>query len=321
MNKRDAVLTLLDRRVQPSYIPSAFFIHFDPSCHRGQPAIDKHLEYFRHTGMDFVKIQYESTFPYRPEIRRPEDWARLPLLGRDFFRDQIEVVAGLVKAAGKEALVIVTLYSPFMCAVHTTRRPDRSGPQHIVEHIREDPEKARKGMEIITESLMLFVRECVRVGVDGFYTSTQGGEADRISDPALFNQCIKPYDLALMKEAERSCPFNILHICDYHSGYDDLTRFLDYPGHVVNYSLHAGGRPLTGRGISEMFGRPSMGGMDRKGVIVSGGTTEIARAVGDVLRDAPERFILGADCTLPNDVNWDNIRAAISAAHEFRKSG
>ena len=77
VNKREKVLTLLDPTRPPSYIPAAFFLHFPQDCHRGQAAIDKHLEYFRHTDMDIVKIQYEFAFPRLPEIRSPGG-ARVP---------------------------------------------------------------------------------------------------------------------------------------------------------------------------------------------------------------------------------------------------
>ena len=68
MNKRDAVLSLLDNDHTSDYVPAAFFLHFDPLYHRGQAAIDKHLEFFNYTGMDFVKIQYEKVFPHQPDI-------------------------------------------------------------------------------------------------------------------------------------------------------------------------------------------------------------------------------------------------------------
>jgi len=59
MNKRDTVLSQISSTTLSDYVPAAFFMHFDRSYHQGQAAIDKHLEFFRHTGMDFVKIQYE----------------------------------------------------------------------------------------------------------------------------------------------------------------------------------------------------------------------------------------------------------------------
>ncbi|NLE45051.1 MAG: hypothetical protein GX620_10050 [Chloroflexi bacterium] len=312
MNKRSRVLNLLDTTVEPDYVPAAFFLHFDPDHHRGQPAVDRHLEYFRYTDMDFVKIQYENPFPYLPEIQTPADWVKIPVYGEDFFEGPLGVVAELVEAAKSEALVVMTLYSPFMCAGHTV------GREQVTEHIKDNPDQVKKGMEVITASLMTFVKACVRLGIDGFYASTQGGESHRFEDPALFAECVKPYDLALWEEMDRSCVFNILHVCDYHGGYDDLTPFFDYPGHVVNCSLKVGTEMLSGEEIARMFGRPYMGGMDRHGVIVSGSPEEIERATRQVLGDAPDRFILGADCTLPSDIDWDNIRTAISTAHGYR---
>ncbi|MBN1992437.1 MAG: hypothetical protein JW953_07005 [Anaerolineae bacterium] len=41
-------------------------------------------------------------------------------------------------------------------------------------------------------------------------------------------------------------------------------------------------------------------GLDRKGI-------------------APDKFILAADCTLPADVDWDNVKTAINTAHEYKR--
>jgi uroporphyrinogen decarboxylase len=313
VNKREKVLSLLDKSQPPGTIPAAFFIHFPPDCRSGQAAIDKHVEYFRYTGMDFFKIQYEFAFPRRSEIQSPDDWHKMPVYGPEFFQDQLDVVRGLVQAAKGEALVVQTLYSPFMSAGHTV------GTEAFTEHLKTDPDKTTAGMEAITESTLWFVRACIKLGVDGFYASTQGGEGYRFDDPVLFAQYIKPYDLAVMNEINQACPFNILHVCDYTGGYDDLTPFLDYPGHVVNSPLTVGAQTMTPTEASEFFGRPYMGGLDRHGTLVSGSPDEIQAAAREVLADAPERFILGADCTLPGDINWDNIKTAISTAHQYRK--
>ena len=98
-NKRETLLDLLDAGKKQTYIPAAFFLHFDEVYHRGPGAIEKHLEFFRYTGMDFVKIQYEITFPPLPEIKTPADWAKMPLYKDDFYEPQLKVVEGLVKEA------------------------------------------------------------------------------------------------------------------------------------------------------------------------------------------------------------------------------
>lgn len=311
MNKRERVLGVISGQDKSGYVPAAFFLHFPPDCHVGPAAVNKHLEFFNYTDMDFVKIQYERTFPPRPEITSPADWAKMPVYAKEFYEGQLGVVKGLVEAAKGEALVVLTLYSPFMCAGHTNPK--------VVEHMAADPDKVKVGMQAITESLMIFVRECIALGLDGFYHSTQGGEAHRFADRSLFDQCVRPYDLALMDEINQRCEFNILHVCDYNDVYDDLTPFVNYPGDVVNASLHLTTGELTGAEVARLFGRPFMGGLERKGAILHGSKDDIRLAVEKALATAPERFILGADCTIPSEVNWDNLKYAISLAHAGRR--
>ncbi len=310
MNRRERMLDWLDGNLRLPYTPAAFFMHFPPKCHTGRAAIDKHLEYFHYTGMDFVKIQYEFPFPHRSEIRSPDDWAAMPLYGRPFFQEQLEVVEGLVKDIQGEALIVQTLYSPFMSAGHTT------SDETITAHLKTAPEKVKKGLEIITESVLWFVHACIDLGIDGFYASTQGGEAHRFDDPTIFSQYVKPYDLAVMEEIDRRCEFNILHVCDYMGAYDDLTPFLNYPGDVVNCPLQLASRTATAREMADTFNRPYMGGLDRHGVIATGSQEEIRKAVRALLAEAPNRYALGADCTIPSDTDWDSIKTAIATAHQ-----
>jgi uroporphyrinogen decarboxylase len=105
MNQREELLALLDsgptalwaRNPPHTYVPAAFFLHFDPARHLGPAAVERHREFFRFTGMDFVKVQYECPFP-RQTMARPADRAHFPLLGKSFFEPQLAVVHGLVEA-------------------------------------------------------------------------------------------------------------------------------------------------------------------------------------------------------------------------------
>jgi len=53
-------------------------------------------------------------------------------------------------------------------------------------------------------------------------------------------------------------------------------------------------------------------------VLATGAPAEARQAVVEALRDAPSRFILGADCTVPAETSWDNLKGAIAAAHAFQ---
>jgi len=311
VNKREALLRHLAGDSVGDYVPAAFFLHFGDEYKTGQAAIDRHKEFFAKTNMDFVKIQFELPFPRR-EIETCSDYLHLPCLPLEYYRPQLDVVKGLVTALKSEALVVLTLYSPFMIAGQMV------GQNTLVEHFELDPEPVFKGIEAVTESLIEFIRECRRIGLDGFYHSTQGGEAHRFKDPEAFRKWVKPIDLRVMNEINLAFPFNILHICDYHreyGGYDDLSTFKDYPGTAVNLCTEVGGKSFTPTELSEMFGRPFLGGLDRLGPLAKG-TEDDARAVAkQVLASAPPKFILGADCTVPANTPWENLRAAVDAAH------
>src|SRR5262245_27492953 len=128
MNKRDTLLDLIHSPTAPAYVGAAFFMHFDRAFHQDQAAIERHLEFFRTTGMDFVKVQYEQSLPSAAPIRRPADSTHAPRCDEAFFETTTRVAEGLVKAAKDEALVIMTLYSPFMWAAQL------AGAETLAEH-------------------------------------------------------------------------------------------------------------------------------------------------------------------------------------------
>jgi uroporphyrinogen decarboxylase len=310
-SKRDLVMQILDMSKAPTYIPSGFFMHFGV---KGDAAVKAHSDYFRATGMDFVKIQFdEQGLPENREIKTPDDWARIPVLSEKWFEPSLYLLKNLIKELKTEALIIQTLYSPFQMA-------KQSVPVDIIiKHVNQDAESVSRGMENITLSIMNFVHAAVRLGVDGFYTCTQGGETNRVADRSLFNRTVKSFDMILYKDVSELAPFNIMHICDYEGTYEEFEpKFRDYPGQVVNVPLSADNKSLTLSQAYAIFKRPVMGGLDRHGIISKGSAEDVKKAAIQVLKNAPSNIILGANCTVDNKIPIENLRAAINAAHEFR---
>ncbi len=304
------MLSWLAGKGEPNYTPAAFFLHFGEGYKTGPAAATRHLEFYRHTDMDFVKIQFEQTYSRQDFLQKPEDWAKLKLAGLDFYEPQLQTVRELVKAEKKNALIVMTLYSPFMCAGHCATAPV------LLKHLEENPEAVKKGLEILTESQLLFVRACIKEGVDGFYASSQGGEAGRFSSPKIFTEYVKPFDLVSMKEAAAACPFNILHVCDYVAPYANYDAYYDYPGHVINSNVKMANGQIPATAIAKAFRRPFMGGMDRHGIIGTGTPQQVEAEIRRVVKAAPQPFILGADCTVEADTSWDRLKHAISVAHQ-----
>lgn len=307
-NKRERMLDLLDKTDPWDYTPSAFFSHFGDAFKEGKAAVDRHIAFFQATDIDFMKIQFEHSFPQISAIKNPKDWLSMPIYSKEYYQKALEVIEGIVKGIDKEALVLATVYSPFMCAGHTV------GDELLLSHIKEDPDSVAKGMERITESLKIYVQECKKLGVDGFYVSTQGGEANRFEDTKTFETIVKPYDLQILKEANESA-CTILHICDYSLPYDNLEQFTDYQSTIVNTSLELVGKSMTLKELYNLFNRPVMGGMNRHQAITNGTREAVYQEAIAALKDAPDRFLLGADCTVKADEN--RIKVAVDAAHTF----
>lgn len=308
-NKRERMMQWLTGKPTPNYTPAAFFLHFGDAYRSGAAAAQKHLEFFRQTDMDFVKVQFEQTYQRQAFLQKPADWSKLELRKLDFYEPLLVTVRELVKSAKKDSLILMTLYSPFMCAGHCATSPV------LLKHLEENPEAVKKGLEILTESQMLFVRACIRKGIDGFYMSTQGSEAKRFSSPKVFTNYVKPFDLVSMTEIQKTCAFNILHVCDYVAPYANYDAVYDYPGHVINCNVKLTGKELAAQDVATMFKRPFMGGMDRHGVIASGTPAQLEAEIRKVVKRASGQMILGADCTVAGDTDWARIRHAIAVAH------
>ena len=309
-NKRERMLQWLDGKPEPNYTPAAFFLHFGDPYKNGPAAATRHLEFFRQTGMDFVKIQFEQLYERQDFLQKPADWSKLTLRKLDFYEPLLVTVRELVKAVKKDSLVLMTLYSPFMCAGHCATSPV------LLRHLEENPEAVKKGLEILTESQLLFVRACIREGIDGFYMSTQGSEAKRFSSPKIFANYVKPFDLVSMKEIQKACAFNILHVCDYVAPYSNYDAVCDYPGHVINCNTKLIDKEIPAPDIAKAFKRPFMGGMDRHGILATGSPMQVEAEIKRVVKNAPRQFILGADCTVEGNTDWTRLRHAISVAHQ-----
>jgi uroporphyrinogen decarboxylase len=140
-------------------------------------------------------------------------------------------------------------------------------------------------------------------------------------DTGLHRQILAPADIAVLKAANAACgragePLNILHICGYKGHRNDLNHFVDYPAQVINWAAVFEGVSL-GQG-KRLFGdRPVIGGFDNTagGILYRGTEAEIKAETRRLIGEAGETgLILGADCTLPRDIDLRRLQWVREAA-------
>ncbi len=284
-------------------VPASFWFHFTPDKARGEASVKAHLDYYRESGVDFLKVMNEHPYQANVSIETPVDWTRVrpAPLGAPFYQKQLDEIKRIVDELQGECLVITTIFGPFASGNH-------AGNRMVAEHLKADPESVNQGLAAIADSLAEFAVACVDAGASGIYYSAQGGEEDRFTEEE-FLRYIKPHDLTVLDAVKDHGEFHLLHICKDRIR---LQAYADYPGHAVNWAATKNNLSLTeGR---ELFKRTIVGGMDDRGIMVNGSPEEIQAAAREVIADfGATGFILGADCTLPTDIPVDNIRTAVKA--------
>ena len=314
-NRRERILQVLDQSRPNEYVPAGFFLHFENKL--GRKAVEDHKAFYKATNMDFVKVFYEIAVP-KIDIQSGKDWEKVPVYSEEFFAPQVAVIEDLAREFGKEAFILPTVYSPLALAHQTLGRG-----KDFKKLIEEDPKAFGQAIKNLSLSIENYLRSARKHGADGFYVSSQGGDGNTIS-PKIWKEQIREWDKHVSEVANEIGLINILHICDYGTPYKNaeaLYEYADYPASIINVPLKfSDGSTLNLKEAQKRFGRPIFGGLERLGVISKGTLEEAKAEVDKVLKDAAPNFILGADCTVPGDTDWEKLRAVIDYAHTWRQT-
>ena len=307
VNKKEVMDRFVAGTLDPSYAPAAFFVHFGSDSKVGEAAVQAHLRYYLQTNQDILKVQFEQSAPRIAElVDERTDW-----MPEDFYRPTLEICTRLQQIAGADVYVLPTIYNPFQVARQSL------GERRIVEAAKEQPQALKNVLDSYKAALLWLVRECKAAGIEGFYTTTQGGEKKFYDIPGgFFETYIKPYDLEIMGECNKGTKLNILHICDWEGPFDDLSRFADYPGQIVNTPNSLDGTtPFSLSDGYALFKRPVLGGFDRKKEINTVSDAEVAVMAQKIFDEGPVgKVMLGADCTV-SSAPLSNLHAAVATAH------
>lgn len=307
MNKIERMRAVLNGK-KPDRVPASFWFHFPPKGKvRGKESVKAHLDYYRDSGIDFLKIMNEHPYQVDVDIINPADWRKIKPapLNSEFFQAQLDEIKMITDELNGECLTAATIFNPFSSGNHASGKL-------VTEHLKTDPESVNIGLATIAESLAEFALACIDAGADGIYYAAQGGEADRFEED-LFLEYIKPHDLTVLNGIKEKGELNIIHICGDNVR---LHLYSNYPGNVINWASTAKNNiPL--KAGKKLFNRVILGGMDNNGAIVQGPFEDIQQRVYDIINEfGAENLIIGADCTLPSDVDIAHIQAVIEAAEK-----
>ena len=319
MTKKELVQKTLNGQIEEA-VPSSFSIHFGPDYRYGDAAVKKHLEFFRDTDTDIIKIMNENLFPSNPGVRTSEDFNRIGPFTRksEFIVHQTDLVKAILDKTGGDSFSVCTIHGASFSFVHTMR-PQYQALEEIrrvqVGLYRGNPQPYLDAKKRIAEGLSLLVQSVLEAGCDGIYYAALGAEKDMFTAEE-FEVEEAPFDKLVMQTAKEMGKTVILHMCKKKL---EMERYASYAPYVdvVNWGIYENNISIE-EGERIFPGKTILGGLEnRSGIIVDGSLEDIREEVHRLRREMKgKKFILGADCTLGSDLPVERIRTATEAARD-----
>ena len=315
MTKRERVLAAV--ACQPvDHVPAGFSLHFPADRNSGEAGVRAHLEFFQETDTDILKIMNENLVPNYGTIKTPDDWQCIGAMGQDtgFIRRQLEFTKAILSQCEPEGFTMGTLHGITASSIHPIEAVyGYDGVRTLLtEHLREKERPVLDAMARIAEGMCALAHGYAQAGVESVYYAALGAERRWFTDEE-FARWIEPFDKLILSEIRKAGCKVFLHICKdglemgRYQGYGELCD-------VVNWGIYEAPYPVEE--ARKLFpGKAIMGGLaNRSGVMVEGSREELAQAARDtVARYGETGFILGADCTLPTEIDYGRIRAIVEA--------
>lgn len=326
MNKRERVLAAMNKQ-EVDHVPAGFWFHFGGEEAMGDACIQAHLKYYRETDLDFVKIMCDGYFPYPIpiEIKSASDWKKLEPMDKNdpFIREQVERAAGIVKEIGQDRCVFYNVFAPFSSFRFGAEAIGISDAE-LMKQVREDKNAVMHALDVIGQTNALLAELLItEAGCDGVYYCVQSGEYDRFT-PEEYKAVVRPSDLYVLEHANRFSDNNIMHMCGWAGNRNQLALWQDYPVKVVNWAVFVEGMDLD-EGRMYFQDRTCLGGYEthwdgkvQEGIIYNGTKEELQDYTRKLILGHGKRgLMLGGDCTIDSNIDWERIRWILEAARSL----
>lgn len=270
---------------------------------------------------DFVKIMSDGFFAYPNKalfnIASVKAVEGIKPIGENapWIEEQVNLVKQATSAFGSEVLLFYNIFAAPRYLEFMHSAGDANG--NFVKLLNEDKAALKHILDVVSDDLAALARRVIRDGkADGIYLSVQNIPRPEVTHD-IYEEVIAPAERKILVAANEASENNILHICGYEGTRNDLTWYKDYAAKAINYAANVEGIELA-EGKQIFGGKAIIGGFDntKNGVLYRGTKEEIELATEEIVRKAGKKgLIIGADCTVPNDIDvkrlhWVRDKAA-----------
>jgi len=301
--------------------------HFPPYDENPQDLIKKTIQFQERFNWDFVKITYHGLhfsqdwgtqvkWPERdcqwPDtcskvgvitdypIKKAQDWTKINVLPvkKNSIGDSLTVAKEVVNRFKGEVPVVITVFNSLLHAMKMSN-------DKMLVHMRTNPEQLKKGLEVITETSINYVKELIKFGIDGVFFATQLANFDKMSIKE-YEEFGKPYDLEIVNAFKNNTWFNILHMHGNAPMFEILEKYpvqaLNWHDRLVDISLEEGKKKTD---------KLLIGGVDEYKILNEANEEELLAHFNNAFEQVEDkRLILGPGCCVPLYVNENRFDLA-----------
>lgn len=317
LDKKTRVLHALNN--QPvDKIPVGFWFHFSDEEAGGQACIDAHIQHYKDSDIDFIKIMCDGyfEFPISVDIQEASDWRKLKPLSKDhpYFREQVARAKGINEGLNGECCTFYNVFAPFSSIRFG------SSDEIVMRHLKEDPEAVMHALNVIAQDQATLAELIIKEGqCTGIYYCLQGGEVDRFTYEE-YRQWITPSDRYVLDHANQITDNNMIHLCGWAGIKNRMECWQDYPAKAYNWAIFIEGLSLKD-GMEFFGGKAVLGGFDNRGsgVLTSGTKEEVIQFTTELIKEVNvPGLIIGADCSLSSDIDKQRIQWVVEAVEAVK---
>ncbi len=287
--------------------------------------VAKTKEFVDEVQPDFVKLMSDGLFNYdfNQTIDHPTTiYEGLAPIADDhpWLTETAKLVAGQKKVIGSR-LGFYNIFSPVTILKWAlSKGPDgkhnkKTANKLLADAIVSDRAEVDHALAVITQDVIKQATAAIQSGADGIYYSTQAIQDDRL-DHHDFAELVEKYDRQIIRAANQLSDTNILHICGNGGARNPLAWFKNYENAVINWAVDTEQISLqAGRQIFQ--GKVVLGGLGNtvNDVLYKGSRLAITAAVQKLIEEAgSDNVIIGANCTVPRDIDIKHLQWAVQAA-------
>ena len=318
MNKRERVIAAFQGK-ETDHVPVCMWKHVPPEYWEDDDKfVECQVNSFKTTDVDFMKLSGDKFFgwpaPVLENITNADELYNIKPLGADhpYIRGQIERTKKVVKGLNGECVALYLIFAP----ISYLRL--QIGYPMMMKLIRENPEAMKYACNVIAEDVKLLVRGIIEeAGADGIFYSVQNAEENRFTAEE-YRDWITPSDKAVLDYANTLSSMNAIHLCAWEEIPNRLSVWADYKAPVVSWSRYIDIMDI--QEAKKTFGCTVWGGFDNRSntLLYTGTREEIEAEVRSLIEQGGKTgYILGADCSIHDELSEERIRWVVEAARKI----